>query len=842
MAAFAGPGAQPYVVASAPAWASVAPDPTASDATPAVEAGDSDYLLVDHQVRLGESTERYTRYVELLVNQASVDASAQISLDIDPEHELVQLHAVRVFRAGHRIDKLLDARRSLLNREEGLERGLIDGRVTLHLLLQDIRVGDVLDYSYTIVRKDEIRERGYYDWFQTQWGVPVRHYRLRVLHPPQRKLFVRDQGALGEPARRQAGPLQEIAWERRNVPGLPNETARPGWHFLYPRIELSEFASWAAVRDWALPLYQVQSPKDSSLDRLVAELAAEADPETQVLRALRFVQDDIRYTGLEIGAGAWRPSQPGVVFARRYGDCKDKVLLLVALLRRLGFTAQPALVNSYTGRGVEHRLPSPGAFNHVIARVRLEDRTYWLDATSSGQGGRLDTLVQADFGRALVIAADRSGLEVIPRGKLNQPSSHVVETFDFGKDTRHTAALAVKTIYRDGDADSMRGSMRTKTVAQLSEDYLNYYRKSHAGTRVGKPLRVSDDREANRITLEEFYEIDTPFSVDAAGQREFALQAYLITEQTGKPDQTVRISPLARTFPLHVRHEIVVQLPGKWTIKDETQRVVDDAFEYHSKVTFRGGKLQLAYELRNTRDHVGVTRLGEFLTRLEKARADTFFTLTDGASSAAATDADDHASIEMIAIALIGLGIGVLLASQFWKIPWRLPAAEPGAPQGLGGWLVLPMLGMLVYPAMLIYQINSWFQDVGSATVFQGLARDVQYWLLLEFTLGYIMLVLSLFGVWLMFQRRQEFPLLFIATQILSVAMLAADYATLVSLGEAGEEERPLLVAGFIRDLISGVIWACYMLRSQRVRATFVRRHEPRGAAAVPSDAPAPLA
>ena len=101
------------------------------------------------------------------------------------------------------------------------------------------------------------------------------------------------------------------------------------------------------------------------------------------MNALRFVQDDVRYTGLEIGAGAYRPSQPGVVLARRFGDCKDKVFLLVTLLRAMGVEAYPALVHSRMGIGVAERAPSPGAFDHVIAKVRFKDRDYWLDATIS---------------------------------------------------------------------------------------------------------------------------------------------------------------------------------------------------------------------------------------------------------------------------------------------------------------------------------------------------------------------------------------------------------------------------------------------------------------------------
>ena len=244
-AALAAP--QPYRLAPPASWVAPIADAPLAEARP--EGADAyDFLLVDQQVRVSTVTEQYFRYVERMVNQASVDRSAQISLEIDPRHEQLQVHEVRVFRQGRAIDKLADARRSLLNRESKLDQGLIDGRVTLHLLLQDVRVGDVLDYSYTIERTDPFGERGYNSWFMTQWSTPVRHYRLRVQHRTERALQVLDLSKLLKPTVTRRGAWTETTWEARDIAALPDEDSRPAWHMLYPRIELSEFADWNAVR------------------------------------------------------------------------------------------------------------------------------------------------------------------------------------------------------------------------------------------------------------------------------------------------------------------------------------------------------------------------------------------------------------------------------------------------------------------------------------------------------------------------------------------------------------------------------------------------------------------
>lgn len=832
---------QPYRLAPPSGWVSRAADAPLADAKPQ-GAGDYDFLLVDQQVRLGAVTEQYSRYVERMVNQASVDRSAQVSLELDPRHERLLVHEVRVFRKGRAIDKLADARRSLLNRESKLDAGLIDGRVTLHLLLQDVRVDDVLDYSYTIERTDPLGERGFNSWYMTQWSTPVRHYRLSVQNQTAHALQILDHSNLPKPTIARNGAWTVTTWDAHDVAALPDEEARPAWHLYYPRIEISEFADWNAVRAWSRPMYVVPPKKDAALQAFIDELKAEPHEATRLTRALRFVQDDIRYTGIEIGAGAFRPTQPGEVLARRFGDCKDKVLLLVTILRELGVEAYPALVNSALGQGIAARAPGPGAFDHVIAKVHWRDRDFWLDATASGQGGRFDTTVQADFGLALVLDSSRNGLEKIPTRQLSEALNHVVETFDLREGTRKTATLTVKTEYLEEEADGMRVRMRSQTATDLGKEYLEYYRKSYSGIRLAKPFEFDDDRDANRFTTTETYEIDAPFEKDSEGKWKLMLEAYLISDRTGVPRQTDRTTPLARRFPMYVRHEIVAYLPGEWSIDPAEVKIVDPAFDYTSVTRFSGGRLTLDHRLRSTRDHVPADELKKFLVNLDKAHDDAFFTLTDGeeAAAAAAKAAPAGPSGFMVGTAVLGLLAGVWLASWIARLRLRLADAEPGAPQGLSGWMCFPVLGVLAAPVVLAANIRTWFRDVGSEAQLSFAGETVRWMMLSQVALMGMALVVSLMTIYLLFKRIRTFPFAFIAIQLLTISVLVIDVAALVMIdkdlasvgyGPAELVLRPLATAS----------WIGYALLSQRVRATFVKpwRAEPAAPVEPASAAPA---
>ena len=91
--------------------------------------------------------------------------------------------------------------------------------------------------------------------------------------------------------------------------------------------------------------------------------------------ALAFVQDELRYTGIELGPDSYRPAPPVETFRLRYGDCKAKALLLCTLLREMNLEAYPALVNTSARETVARRLSSPFAFNHVIVKLLLDGKT-----------------------------------------------------------------------------------------------------------------------------------------------------------------------------------------------------------------------------------------------------------------------------------------------------------------------------------------------------------------------------------------------------------------------------------------------------------------------------------
>jgi hypothetical protein len=136
--------------------------------------------------------------------------------------------------------------------------------------------------------------------------------------------------------------------------------------------------AWGGVSDWEgvgrwYDGLVADVPRSTEAVRAKArELTAGLSGKREKTAALlAFVRRQVRYVAVEVGVGGYRPSAPGAVLDRRWGDCKDKAFLLIDLLREAGIEAWPVLIRSAESDRVDREFPAPW-FNHAIAAVSAE--------------------------------------------------------------------------------------------------------------------------------------------------------------------------------------------------------------------------------------------------------------------------------------------------------------------------------------------------------------------------------------------------------------------------------------------------------------------------------------
>src|SRR5262249_18336905 len=151
-----------------------------------------------------------------------------------------------------------------------------------------------------------------------QWDVPVDHVFRRVTvagGPPVRIKTLNGARAAQETA---SEGVQSWTWDLRDVPALPLEAETPSTYEPRAQAQWTDFTSWDEVVRWARPLYATSAPGtalQAEIDRIAL---VSREPEVRAIAALRWVQKEVRYLGIEMGPGSYAPNAPDVVLARRF--------------------------------------------------------------------------------------------------------------------------------------------------------------------------------------------------------------------------------------------------------------------------------------------------------------------------------------------------------------------------------------------------------------------------------------------------------------------------------------------------------------------------------------------
>src|SRR5581483_8168077 len=134
-------------------------------------------------------------------------------------------------------------------------------------------------------------------------------------------------------------------WTTADVPRIKPEPFAADSNGVFMSVALAAPMSWQAIAQWYAGLARGRYTLTPALKRKLTELVAGARTADDSLRAVhRWVAQDIRYVSIALGLGGYQPRAPQAVFETGYGDCKDKATLFIALLERMGFTADPVLL------------------------------------------------------------------------------------------------------------------------------------------------------------------------------------------------------------------------------------------------------------------------------------------------------------------------------------------------------------------------------------------------------------------------------------------------------------------------------------------------------------------
>lgn len=658
-----------FDIAADPHWVTRGAVPEPDEGTRASDG--LRYLLAVDQVNLTGPKPVWHRRVSYRIEQERALASAgQVAIGLQPLYQRVQLHALEVWRDGVREDRLVHSRVEVLRREADLEAGLLDGRHTLSVTIPDLRVGDRVEYRFSVVGFNPVFGKGYYDSYTASYSDPLPERRVRFLYPRG----MNPQWRVTRPGFRiqdtDQGTHRLLEVSASNLPAIQEEDAIPSSHDPYGTIQFSTAADWRDVVRWASPLY----PRGFT-DRVLAESMVrklELDPADEagsLSRSIAFVQGDVRYTGLDMGQNSHAPNPPELTAARRFGDCKDKASLLVALLREAGIEAEPVLVHTGLAETVQDQLPSPLAFNHVVVRAVLEGRSVWIDPTRNRERGPLGDREPLPFGYGLPVHHSDGLLVGIPR---KMPSRQLVDVeqrialAEAGDEL--SANFEIDTAYRQNHADNVRVNFANNGSVEVGRKYLNYMRRFYAGLDSEAEPTIEESKAGDLVRTGERYRLAWSKAKEGSV---FGVVLFQLSDWLPELREDLRRHPLLLTGPRHARQSVRVTFADGWSILPETDKVANPYFEFTRTVKVERDELLVQGEWRRFVDQVPASDYALVQRDFGKARELLQFDIEIGRGLFATLFADLKAWAWSL-VALLSLSIALL---ALWFARARNPFA-----------------------------------------------------------------------------------------------------------------------------------------------------------------------
>jgi tetratricopeptide (TPR) repeat protein len=549
-------------VAPPEAWVKPVPIPAAAatDSTAAVR-----FLLQDIQTKFGaDGDETYGETAIRFQTPQGLQAGT-VALPWNPETDTLTVHKVHIVRGDQVIDVLAAGQTfTVLRRETNLELATLDGMLTAALQPEGLQVGDVLDIAFTLKRHDPALGGRSQNLTGDLLPIPVARLYLRQVWPASKAMRWKETDGLAAPAVNRTADGTELVVDMTNAERAKAPKQAPPRFADVGLLETTEFADWADVAAVMAPLYDKASTlkPDSALNAEIAKIkAASSDPAVQAAAALQLVQDNVRYVFLGINDGGYVPAAADVTWARRFGDCKGKTALLIGLLKGLGIEAQPALVNSHGGDGLDTLLPSTLTFDHVIVRAQIGGKVYWLDGTRTGDRS-LASIVAPNFDWALPVQSAGATLQRLVPEPPKAPLIESVIRLDASAGLDAPAPAHLETVLRGDTALITRTGFDQLSADDRDKALRKYWTSQYSWIDIKSVDAKYDDASGEeRLTMDGSAKMTWPTGADWTRQYEADGASLGWVADFGRDAGPHQDAPIAVAFPQFTRVSESIVLP-----------------------------------------------------------------------------------------------------------------------------------------------------------------------------------------------------------------------------------------------------------------------------------------
>ena len=345
--------------------------------------------LVDLQVTTVFPNGLASRFHQI-VYQPLTDSAAAESREYEFAYEMdsetVQLRAAHVYRKDGRIEDAVENGAGAMADDPAL--AIYTSTRSYYVRFPRLEPGDVVELQYRV--EDVAARNEFADYFgeivYMQSSEPVAHSEYVLMTPKSRTFFFNEPRVPGlRRDTQERGDQRIFRFVADNVPAPEQEQMQPPWAEILGHVSVSTYKTWDDMDRWYWGLVKDQFVPDDEVRRIATELTKGLKDDRARVRAIYdYVVQKTRYVALEFGIHGFKPYRCAQIFARGFGDCKDKATLIVTMLGALGIKATPVIVRTGNKGDIETSPATLALFDHMISYVPSLD--VYLDGTAEYTG------------------------------------------------------------------------------------------------------------------------------------------------------------------------------------------------------------------------------------------------------------------------------------------------------------------------------------------------------------------------------------------------------------------------------------------------------------------------
>src|SRR3954470_10808221 len=302
------------------------------------------YLLDDGVIRFetdGRGSRTYRQVIQVF-NQDGAEAWGEQSFSYSSGSEKLTVNWVRVLKPDGTVISAKPAHEQESLAPVALEAPVYSDQKIRRITLSGVAPGTLGDGSYPVERVKPLVPGDYYSGWRVTTGLLTRRSRFLVDVPVSVTPRIHEQNVHFRRQEAQAHGRHVYTWATKDVQKLEGEPFAAAPNSLTVHIDVASPITWAQLARWYANLSAGRYAVNSTLESQLSERVKNARTLEDSLRAVhRWVSQDFRYVSLSLGIGGYLPRLPAQVLETRYGDCKDKATLFIALARRMGVKANP---------------------------------------------------------------------------------------------------------------------------------------------------------------------------------------------------------------------------------------------------------------------------------------------------------------------------------------------------------------------------------------------------------------------------------------------------------------------------------------------------------------------